>query len=319
MSRVIAVADIGGTNARFALAEIGGQDVLSLGEPVTLPTSGHATFGDAWRTFTTRNPGAEPNSLGVAFAGPVDGGEVQLTNNAWSLDRQTLRELGIDHAVIVNDFGAVAHAVATLDDAYFQPLCGPGSPLPQSGVTTILGPGTGLGVAIIVASDAGWSVVETEGGHVDFAPTDAVEDSILADLRQRFGRVSVERLASGPGLGNLHCALTGSETVSDIEMWKRALAGNDDAASSLERWCAILGSFAGDLALAHGADNVVVAGGLGYRLRDVLPKSPFSARFVAKPPYENRMRAIPVRMLVHPQPGLLGAAVAFARDSGGYR
>ena len=97
-------------------------------------------------------------------------------------------------------------------------------------------------------------------------------------------------------------------------MWKRGLGNNDDAAKSLERWCAILGGFAGDLALAHGADSVVVAGGLGYRLRDVLPTSQFSARFVAKPPYVERMRAIPVRMLVHPQPGLLGAAVAFARN-----
>ena len=314
MSRVIAVADIGGTNARFALAEIDGLDVISLGEPVTLATSGHASFGDAWRTFTSRNPGAEPNALGLAFAGPIDGGEVHLTNNAWSIDRQTLLGLGIDRAVIVNDLGAVAHAVAMLGDAHFQPLCGPDGPLPRQGVATVLGPGTGLGVAIVVAADDGWQVVETEGGHVDFAPTDAGEDSILSNLRERFGRVSVERLASGPGLANIHRALTGSDPEDDVELWTRALAGNGDAAESLERWCAILGGFAGDLALAHGANGVVIAGGLGHRLRSVLPKSSFSARFVAKAPYEARMRAIPVKMLLHPQPGLLGAAVAFARD-----
>lgn len=314
MSRIIAVADIGGTNARFALAEIDGVDVISLGEPVTLSTSGHASFGDAWRTFTGRNPGAEPNALGLAFAGPVDGGKVRLTNNDWSIDRETLRELGIDHSVIVNDFGAVANAVATLEDAHFQPLCGPSGPLPRKGVTTVLGPGTGLGVAIIVVSEDGWQVVETEGGHVAFAPADAEEDSILSSLRERFGQVSVERLASGPGLGNIHRALTGTDADSDIDLWQRALAGDGSAAVSLKRWCAILGGFAGDLALAHGASSVVIAGGLGHRLGGALPKSPFPDRFVAKSPYQERMRKIPVRMLLHPQPGLLGAAVAFARQ-----
>ncbi len=315
MSRLIAVADIGGTNARFALAEIDGRDVLELGEPVTLSTSDYPSFGEAWRAFASSNPGAEPNSLGLAFAGPVDGSHFRLTNNDWSVDRDKLRALGIDHAVIVNDFGAIAYAVATLGDSHFEPLCGPSGPLPRQGVTTIVGPGTGLGVAMIVArNDDDWTVIETEGGHINFAPTDAVEDSILASLRQRFGRVSVERLASGPGLGNVHRALTGSEVEDGRELWKRALGGWEDSATiSLDLWCAILGSFAGDLALAHGADSVVVAGGLGYRLRGILPNSPFPARFVAKPPFEQRVRAIPVSMLAHPQPGLLGAAVAFAR------
>ncbi|HET9356104.1 MAG TPA: glucokinase [Sphingomicrobium sp.] len=316
MSRTIAVADIGGTNARFALAAIDGRDARLLGEPVTLATSDYPSFGDAWRAFAHANPDAEPNALGLAFAGPVDGGDIRLTNNAWSIDRDSLGALGIDFSVIVNDFGAIAHAVATLGDAHFEPLCGPAGPLSRHGVTTIVGPGTGLGVAMVVARDGDWTVIETEGGHVDFAPTDAVEDAILSYLRPILGRVSVERVASGPGLGHVHRALSGVEVEGDSGLWKRALNGEDQAvATSLDRWCAILGGFAGDLALAHGADTVVIAGGLGYRLRSVLPRSHFPDRFIAKPPFEERMRAIPVWMLAHPQPGLLGAAVAFARRS----
>ena len=197
MSRVIAVADIGGTNARFALAEIDGQDVRSVGEPVTL---GDIRPCELRRCLADLHPsqsgcGAELPGPRLCWAG--DHGDVRLTNNAWSINRQALHELGIEHAVIVNDFGAVAHAVATLDDTHFQPLCGPVGPMQRQGVTTIVGPGTGLGVAIIVASERGWTVVETEGGHVDFAPTDPVEDSILSGLRQRFGRVSVNELRAG--------------------------------------------------------------------------------------------------------------------------
>lgn len=314
MSRTIAVADIGGTNARFALAVIDGRDAHLLGEPITFATSDYPSFGAAWRAFAHANPDAEPNALGLAFAGPVDGGDIRLTNNAWSIDRDSLGALGIDRSVIVNDFGAIAHAVAVLGDPHFEPLCGPAGPLPRNGVTTILGPGTGLGVAMVVARDGDWTVLETEGGHVDFAPTDAVEDGILERLRPSLGRVSAERVASGPGLGHVHRALSGIDAEGDSELWKRALSGEDQAlAQSLDRWCAILGGFAGDLALAHGADTVIIAGGLGFRLRGVLPKSRFPARFIAKPPFEERMRAIPVRMLAHPQPGLLGAAVAFAR------
>lgn len=316
MSRTIAVADIGGTNARFALAAIDGRDARLLGEPVTLATSDYPSFGDAWRAFANANPDAESNALGLAFAGPVDGGAIRLTNNAWSIDRDSLGALGIDRSVIVNDFGAIAHAVATLGDAHFEPLCGPAGPLPRDGVTTILGPGTGLGVAMVVARDGDWTVLETEGGHVDFAPTDAIEDALLSRLRAMLGRVSVERVASGPGLGHVHRALSGIDAEGDSELWKRALGGEDQAlAQSLDRWCAILGGFAGDLALVHGADRVVIAGGLGFRLRGVLPRSHFAARFSAKPPFVDRMRAIPVRMLAHPQPGLLGAAVAFARHN----
>jgi glucokinase len=306
MNRVIAVADIGGTNARFATAELDGSKVLSVSEPATLQTSHVSTFGEAWEAFVGRLGGKAPDSLGLAFAGPVDGPNVKLTNNDWKIDRDELRALGIEKFRIVNDFGAVAYAIGALGDEHFMPLCGPAGPMPSGGVVTVVGPGTGLGVAQIVFGE----IVESEGGHAGFAPADDVEDQLVRDVRRRSGRVEIEHLTSGPGLSNIHRMLTGEE-VDDSILWAEVLDGGESEA--FDRWCAILGGFAGDLALIQGADAVVVAGGLGYRLRDRLAKSRFEERFVAKGQFQKRMRAIPVRILDHPQPGLLGAAVAFAR------
>ena len=306
MKRVIAVADIGGTNARFATAELDGDSVLCVSEPETQRTSHVSSFGEAWKVFVKKLDGDAPDSLGLSFAGPVDGPEIKLTNNDWTIDRDALRALGIHDVRIVNDFGAVAHAVGALGDEHFRELCGPSGPIAKDGVTTVIGPGTGLGVAQIVSG----SVLETEGGHAGFAPADDVEEQVHRDLRARFGRVEIEHLASGPGLANIHRVLT-SDMMDDSELWAAVLSGSE--LTAFDHWCAILGGFAGDLALVHGAHAVVVAGGLGYRLRDRLPTSRFQERFVAKGKFQTRMRSIPVRILDHPQPGLLGAAIAFAR------
>ena len=306
MNRVIAVADIGGTNARFATAELDGKTVLSVSEPITFQTSDVSTFGEAWKAFAKKLGAGVPRSLSVAFAGPVDGPEIRLTNNDWSIDADELRALGVQELRVVNDFGAVAHAIGSLGEEYFLSLCGPAGPLPRDGVLTVVGPGTGLGVAQIL----GGKVIETEGGHAGFAPLDEIEERVHRDLRQKLGRVEIEHVVSGPGLANIHWTLTG-EDREDGDLWAEVLAGG--ASEAFGRWCAILGGYAGDVALVQGADAVVVAGGLGYRLRKLLPPSKFEQRFVAKGKFETRMRSIPVRILDHPQPGLLGAAIAFAR------
>jgi glucokinase len=320
MSRTIAVADIGGTHARFALAEIDGGHVVKLHEPVTLKTAEHASFQTAWQEFGTHLDRPLPTELGMAFAGPVGGELLKLTNNPWVIRPALMEEkLGVERHVIVNDFGAVAHAVAELRDDDFLNLFGPSEPLPRDGVTSVMGPGTGLGVAALLRCDGHVHVIETEGGHVDFAPLDSLEDKILAHLRQSFRRVSVERVACGSGLTNIHAALAAVEGQpfiprDDKELWSAALEGSDSlAAAALDRFCLILGAVAGDLALAHGANAVVIAGGLGLRLRDHLPKSGFETRFVAKGRFERRMEAMPVKLITHPQPGLLGAAAAFAK------
>jgi glucokinase len=321
LSRTIAVADIGGTHARFALAEVDAGRVVSLGEPVTLKTADHASFQTAWQEFG-RVAGTElPDALGMAFAGPVGGDVLKLTNNPWVIRPALMEErLGVTQYKVVNDFGAVAHAVGQFGDEHFEHICGPEGRLPDEGVTSVVGPGTGLGVAQLLKAADGYNVIETEGGHVDFAPLDALEDRILAYLRRSFRRVSVERIACGTGLVNLYNAIASIEEKAvqhpdDKAIWTAALDGSDPLAiAALDRFFLSLGAIAGDLALAHGSNAVVIAGGLGYRLKDRFATSGFADRFIAKGRFERRMEAIPVKLVSHPQPGLYGAAAAFAKE-----
>jgi glucokinase len=319
--RPIVTADIGGTHARFAIATIDGGRVVELGEPVTLKTSEHASFQTAWEEFGRRAGIALPNALAMAFAGPVGGELLKLTNNPWVIRPALMREkLGVEQFVVVNDFGAVAHAVAALGTSDFSHICGPDSPLPADGVITIIGPGTGLGVAALLRHDGHYEVIETEGGHVDFAPLDSLEDKILTELRKSFRRVSVERLVSGRGLVNIYEALGAIENRpleihDDKALWAAALDGSDSlAAAALDRLCLTLGAVAGDMALAQGAKALVIGGGLGSRLAEHLPRSGFRDRFIAKGRFERRMDDMPVKLITHPQPGLFGAAAAFARE-----
>ncbi|MFL6764552.1 MAG: glucokinase [Sphingomicrobium sp.] len=319
--RQIAVADVGGTHARFALAQLDGNRVVSLSEPVTLKTAEHGSFQLAWQEFGRRSGIELPSELALSFAGPVGGDVLKLTNNPWVIRPALMKErLGVDRYVIVNDFGAVAHAVATLPDEHFVHLSGPDRVLPPEGVISIVGPGTGLGVAALLRKRDDYEVIETEGGHVDFAPLDSLEDKIVTQLRRHFRRISVERVASGQGLWNLYEALGAIEGKDltfhdDKELWAAVFAGSDSLANAaLDRLCLSLGAVAGDMALAQGASAVVIAGGVGLRLADYLPRSGFRDRFIAKGRFERRMDEMPVKLITHPQPGLFGAAAAFAKE-----
>ena len=321
--RQIVSADIGGTHARFALAEIADGQVVSLGEPVTLHTADHGSFQLAWQEFGRRAKIDLPDELAIAFAGPVGGEVLKLTNNPWVIRPYLMKErLGVERFVIVNDFGAVGHAVATLGDEHFRHVCGPDHALPEDGVISIVGPGTGLGVAALLRTPEHYHVIETEGGHVDFAPLDALEDKILKQLRRHFRRVSVERVAAGQGLRNLYEALAAIEKRDlvfhdDKDLWPAALEGSDSlATAALDRLCLSLGAVAGDMALAQGASAVVIAGGVGLRLADHLAQSGFRGRFIAKGRFERRMDDMPVKLITYPEPGLFGAAAAFAREHG---
>jgi len=317
----IVAVDIGGTHARFAIAEIAEGRVVSLAEPVTLKTAEHASFQTAWEAFGGGLGGGVPRHAAIAIATPIVGDVLKLTNNPWIIRPALIDEkLGLDGHVLVNDFEAVGHAVAQLPDECFRHLSGPDAALPAQGIISILGPGTGLGVAHVLRARDGYHVLPCEGGHIDFAPLDAIEDAILARLRRRFRRVSVERIVCGPGLLNIYEALAELEgravqASDDKAIWSAALDGSDSlAAAALDRFCLSLGSVAGDIALAQGGQAVVIAGGLGLRLADHLPRSGFGERFTAKGRFEAMMGRLPVRLIVHPQPGLFGAAAAFARE-----
>jgi glucokinase len=315
----IIAGDIGGTHARFCIATLQHGRVLGLSPPVTLQTSDHASLASAFTEFTASLPHPAPRAGAIAIACPIAGDILKLTNNPWVIRPATLAaELGLDTITLINDFAAVGHAVSALTPEHLRTVAGPNTSLPQDGVISVIGPGTGLGVAHILRANGASHIMPGEGGHIDFAPVDAIEDAILANLRRRYGRVSVERLISGPGLKNIYEALAAIEgrpveLHEDKAIWTAAAAGTDPlAASALARFFLTLGTATGDLALAQGAAAVVLAGGILPRHADALVTSGFTTRFTAKGRLERLMSAIPIKLITHPQPGLLGAASAFA-------
>jgi glucokinase len=318
----LVAADIGGTHARFALAQIDDEGVLKLGEPFTLNTDDHPGLAEAWLAFADHLGRPLPSAAALAFAYPVENDLPQLTNMRWTIDASTLPDaLGLARHVIVNDFAAIGHAAATLDRAHFEHIAGPDLPLSDSGVISIVGPGTGLGVGLVIRSPGGYQVIASEGGNMDFSPHDDLDDRLMAALRRRYGHVSAERVVSGPALRDIYAVIADAEApfADDRDLWRAALAGsNPIAAAALERFCLCLGAFAGNIALAHGANALVLAGGLGLRLREHLPASGFAERLVAKGEYRSILEQLPVKLIAHPEPGLYGAAAAFAarfRDS----
>lgn len=318
---VVAV-DIGGTHARFAIAEVVDGRVVSIADPVTQKVAEHSSFQLAWQAFGETLGRTLPRAAAIAVASPVGGEVIKLTNNPWIIRPALIPErLGAETWTLVNDFEAIGHAVAQLGDAAFLHITGPDAPLPDRGSITVCGPGTGLGVAQVFRHRRGYDVIATEGGHVDFTPLDAIEDAIVKRIRRTpLDRVSTERIVAGPGIVPIY------ETLAEIEgrivprldnktIWGMALEGKDSlAVAALDRFCLSLGAVAGDLALAHGPTAVVIAGGLGLRLKDHLIQSGFGERFVAKGRFRNLMASIPVKLITYPEPGLYGAAAAFAQE-----
>lgn len=322
MSTQIVAVDIGGTHARFAIATIGDDGRITLGEPATLHTKDHGSFQLAWQAFRDMNGGTLPDAVAMSVAGPVGNEVIKFTNNPWILRPAKIEEmLGPTRQTIINDFAAVGYAVACADAEDFLHLTGPDEPLPPSGTLSVLGPGTGLGVAHLYRDGkGGYHVQATEGGHTDYAPLDLIEDAILARLRKRHTRVSVERVVSGPGIVDIYATLAAMEhkaiyELTDVEIWTAAADGSDSlAVAAVDRFCLALGAAAGDCALAQGAGGVVIAGGLGYRIRETIKTSGFAERFRAKGRFAGLMASLPVKLITHPQPGLFGAAAAFARE-----
>jgi glucokinase len=316
-SRLALVADIGGTNARFALTDCTIPDV-ELIQPRVLPADRFDSLAQAVGQYLTE-VGAQPRRAALAVASPVSGDEIRMTNRAWSFDRLELqRRLGLDELHLLNDFGAVAWAIPSLAAEHRVRLRGPPSRV-LDGPVSVFGPGTGLGVALLVgAGDGHWQVIETEGGHASFAPIGDEERAIADWLQTRYGRISIERVLCGEGLSHIAAVLDGDAGCMDgmrlrdpADIVAAALDAQDPAARrALDCYCAILGSVAGDLALVHGARSLVIAGGIVPRLIPFLCESEFAARFLAKGRMSMHLEAVSVEVIVHPQPGLLGAAVA---------
>ena len=313
------VADIGGTNARFALARPG-PDRPELELPLTLATARFASLQQAAKHYLEQVE-FKPRRAAVAVACPVGGEEVRLTNRAWSFNRLELADaLNVESLLIVNDFGAAARALPALKTEETLHLHGPESD-PLNMPATVLGPGTGLGIALVTDCKAtGWRVLETEGGHISYAPLGSEERLIHEWLTARHGRVSVERVLSGKGLAQIEAALTGrppsrsktpdSALTSPGKIVSAALAGDQrHARAALARFCAILGSVAGDAALMHGARTVAIAGGIVPRFIPFLRSSAFRERFLDKGRFAAHLEKVSIKIITYPEPGLLGAAL----------
>ena len=235
MTRLVAV-DVGGTHARFALASIE-NGTISLDEPVTLETAEHRGLDSAWQEFERLAGIALPRAAAVAIAGPVTGDTVAMTNSPWVLHISAFRrEAGLDAVTVLNDFGAVAHAVAHAPADQLVHICGPDKPPPEYGTVSVIGPGTGLGVAHFHRFPGGYHVQATEGGHIGFAPQDELDDTILAALRHKHGRVATERVNAGPGScrsitrsaakGSPTIGRSGSAASTARTRWRRSRSSN---------------------------------------------------------------------------------------------
>jgi glucokinase len=317
----IVTADIGGTHARFAVAtyEAG---TLRLGPVATLKTAEYASLPAAWEAFAAMVKRPLPRTAAIALAAPVRGETLTLTNSPWVIHLTKLQsDLQLDAVHVLNDFGAVTHALPWLSRDDLALLCGPDILLPREGAISVLGPGTGLGVGLLLRRAGQNIVVETEGGHVDFAPIDDIDISIMQRLQGRYQRVSVERLVSGPGLAHIYEAMSLIQKESvpildDKALWTAAIDGSSlPARRALDRFCMMLGTAAGDAALMHGASAVVLAGGIPPRVLDILRTSGFAERFCAKGRFQSFMEQVPVYICVHPQPGLLGAAASLLANT----
>lgn len=315
------VADVGGTHARFAIAQYAPGERPHLGCVHKYRSHEHKGLAEAWRHFEEEAGEPLPKAASIAVAAAIGPDVLTFVNNDWEIDTRSLgADLGVDRLTLLNDFGAMAHTVSALEPGELEHVHGPQGPLPGSGVTTVMGPGTGMGVAVLLRRGGHCHIIETEGGHFAFAPLDAEEFAIAERMRERFGRVSLERYVSGPGLENILQAMAemdGTEPPRSgaAELWKTALAGTDArAAHALERILMAFGSAAGDYALGHGSNSVVLTGSLVNRLLDRLRGPLFVDRFCAKGRHAERMRGIMVRAANHPEAGLLGAALAFQRE-----
>jgi len=307
----IIVADIGGTNARFAVATADGA-AFSPAQITSYHCSSAQGLAELLGRYLAELAGAKPDRACLAIAGPNDGRTGIVTNLRWSVDAAAMeRELGLSHVLLANDFAALASAAPALGDEHTL-LLKPGLAR-ADGPISVLGPGTGLGVALVVPHGGGFTTVSTEGGHMGFAPVTPEESALCAHVRQHLPHVSIESLLCGAGLTRIHAFVSGGEGLPASEVSARALAVSDaHCAQAVEMFLAILGSAAGDVALVHGATGgVMIGGGIVPRLRSLIAASAFTERFVAKDPMRALLAQMPVRLITAEHIALHGAAALY--------
>lgn len=303
------IADIGGTNSRFALISEQG-DILS---PATLPCADYSGPVDAVRSYMRRHDTISPAHAVFAIAGPVGRDDVAATNMAWRFSVEKTKEaLGLQSFSVVNDLTAVALALPYLDVCDYRQIGG-GRITPDAPVA-VLGAGTGLGVSGLVHSPRGeWIPLTGEGGHTTLCVTNERQDRVVELMRRRFGHVSAERILSGPGLCNLYAALhaldgrDGADLSAD-QITRNAVAGTCAVCEeTLHIFFSLLGTTAGNLALTLGAfGGVFISGGIVPRLLDACENSAFRKEFEGKGRMKLYLEKIPTFVVTHHYPAFLG-------------
>jgi len=316
-SESILLADVGGTNVRFAVLERG-----KLGPIAHMAVADHRRFTDALETFLASRSG-DPAIRHVLFgaAGVVRDQRCELTNSSWLIDaRELCAQFEFSDVHIVNDFEAIGWALPRFTPADLLALGG-GRPAADAPML-VLGPGTGLGVAAYLPNGQGGRVVSSEYGHSTLPSVSAREDAIIERLRQRFAHVSAERVLSGEGLTNLYYAIASLDGVvipkrSAPEISKAGVAGSCQICrAALDAFCAWLGEVAGNLALAFGArGGVFIAGGIVRHICEYMLKSQFRSRFQAKGRMSGYVEAVPTYLIVHEDPAFVGLQFLAAQRS----
>jgi glucokinase len=304
------IADIGGTNARFALAQNGRYAQLS-----TVEDGRYDSLHDAIADYLTLLPAVERSGLSaaIAIAAPVSGDQITMTNKTWSFSVAELKQsLNLASLTVVNDFAATAQAIPHLADNEKFVI---GLPTGGKGNIGIVGPGTGLGMSALIPHGTDWVLVGGEGGHTTLAASTEEEFAIVRILRKRWTHVSAERVLSGAGLVNLYealCAIEGIEALmlTPADVTRHALHGSDNnCIKAFEYFCGFLGSVAGDLALTIGAfGGIYIAGGILLRFKEAFAVSSFRERFESKGRFSGMLQKIPTYLILNESPALTGLA-----------
>lgn len=313
------VGDIGGTNARLALAD---PQTHALKQVKTFSSRDFPEFAAVLKRYLAElGAGEQPRRACFAVASPISGDWVAFTNNPWTFSIAALKaEFGFTELQVINDFQAIAMSLPHLGDDQRLPIGGQTSL--AAGNLAVIGPGTGLGMAVLVHAGDHDIPLATEGGHAGFAPADRYEWQLWDKLAPQFEFLSKEDVISGQGLSVLHqavCELEGQPVEAKwtpAEVTRQALEQDDPLCrKTLEVFCGLLGAAAGDYALQTGArGGVFIAGGIIPRFRDLFLNSRFRQKFEAKGRFRAYVEAIPTFLITAPQPGLIGAAATLENN-----
>lgn len=318
MTKYALVGDVGGTNARLALCEV---ENGAISQAKTFSTADYDSLEAVIRFYLAEQQQDVTDGC-IAIACPITDDWVDMTNHDWAFSTSKMKaNLGFEHLEIINDFTAVSMAIPMLTEQDVMQFGGT-TPVKDKPVA-VYGAGTGLGVAHLVHVDKRWVSLPGEGGHVDFAANSEEEDLILEVLREELGHVSAERVLSGAGLVNLYRAIVKAdnrvpENLKPKDVSQRALDDScTDCRRALAMFCVIMGRFGGNLALTMGTfGGVYIAGGIVPRFLEFFKASGFRAAFEDKGRFKDYVQNIPVYLITHEKPGLLGAGAHLRQTLG---